>query len=186
MITATDTLDEAACYEEVRDLVYHQANKFHAIFGGDFDEIESGANMAWLKGHRQFAGGMRPSGEVLDTAYHIEIRRWVWFELFDAMRTRAARATRGVLPEACGEAAYDFADTSFDDDLFARELGDDAAYVLRTVLEPPLCVMVKSQRKGGEPRNLRSTVRAWLRDCGWGTARINEAFEEIREELRCR
>lgn len=181
--TATPPTDAGTAYETVRPLIFDQIYKFKARFGGDLDELEGEANLAFMKGHTQYIGGTRPNGKPIENAYHVEIRRWVWFELFDAMRQRVDQKRRYGTPEAVGDLAYTFEDTCFDAVAFARHLDDDARTVLQLVLDPPICVVVKAERKGGEPRNIRSTVRAWLRSAGWHAARINDAFEEIRSAL---
>lgn len=183
MIENVDTpADAEAGYAEVHDLIFDQVYKFRRRFGGDFDDLLGEAHVAFMKGHNQYMGGTTPTGQPIAHSYATEIRRWVWYELFDAMRTRVARNARtpivslGEHDPAGPAAAWDAAD-------WAAELGQDARYAVGLVLDPPEEVAATAAAKGGAPRNYRSTVRAYLRAEGWPPARINDAFEEIRLAL---
>ncbi len=173
-----EAAETAAAYETVRSLIYYQIHKFHNSFGGDIEEIEGEAHLAFMKGHIQFKKGVRPNGEKLDTEYHTEIRLWVWFELFDAMRVRTNR--NNIVRIAQIKFPEDLEDKfqRLDVDLSAR-----AHEVMLLVLDGPPELMRKAQRKGGTPRNIRSTVREWLTFMDWTPEEINDTFEEIRLAL---
>ena len=136
--------DAAEAYELVKNLIFDQVHKFRRKFGGDVDELVGEANLAFMKGHTQYMSGHRAGGAEHD-AYHVEIRRWVWFELFDAMRTRLSRKSQ-VGMVAAGDHVYDFADTTFDSVVWAADMGDDARMAVNMVLEPPLCVAYRAAR----------------------------------------
>lgn len=176
-IGAPATIDEG--YETVKNLIYHQVHKFFERYGGDFDELLAEANLAFVQGHRQFiedAAASKPTG-----TYHSTIRNWVWYEMFEQMRTRLRRGSIVQISEF-------FDDTTktnpWDTGIFVAELSNDARYAVMLVLDPPEEIKRVAEAKGGEPRNYRSTVRVHLEeDLGWKEGRIAAAFMEIREAL---
>lgn len=173
----TPTTPEAG-WAEVENLVRATAWRFGDRYGGDRDELFGEAQVAFLKGHYHYHDVCPPH------PYHTEIRRWVWFELFDAMRLRLEQRARTRV-DVAGEAVY----AAPDDDhaRFARlacEVSDDAAFVLGLVFAPPEGLGADIRGRGGEGRNYRACIRNYLRRaCRWSSRRINTAFDEIREEL---
>lgn len=178
--------DAGAGYNLVKNLIFSQVHKFVNRYGGDFDDLVGDANMAFMKGHAQFTAGVTSTGLPIEGTYAAEIRRWVWFELFDAMRIRLSRQHAAPMVEiAEGE---DFADTrpaEFSLEDFTDGMSEDACLVAGLAINPPPAVEVAANEKGGNPRNIRSTIREYLRnECGWGAERIGAAFDEIRKALR--
>jgi hypothetical protein len=176
--------DPNDAYELVRNLVFHQVHKFRRRYGGEFDELVCEANLAFVKGHAQFTTGKTATGKTITDPYATEIRRWVWYEMFDAMRTRLRR--KAIAPMVAIKEGQEFPDRlpEWDVSSWAAELGPDARLAVELVLNPPAPIENTAEAKGGEPRNYRSTVRAHLAaDLGWSTKRINAAFEEIRRAL---
>lgn len=168
-------------YALVQQLIYHQVNKFQRRYGGDREELEGEAHIAFMKGHNYYTKGTRLDGTPLKHDYATEIRRWVWFELFDKMRVRLRRQQSAPMVHLGDVEPACRVDSGPSRLVF--ELGDDARMVAELVLNPPAEVDRVYQAKGGTPRNFRSTVRTYLKVCGWDTARINDAFEEIMEAL---
>ena len=173
-----DDVNEA--YGLVEGLLFDQVHKFHARFGGDKSELIGQAGLAFVKGHAEFITGTTNGGRVIKDPYATSIRRWVWFSMFDAMRARIAK---NDATEAIGEREFVFeAPERFDVNEWG--LGKDAVYVVKLMVDPPRSVLIPTERKGGTPRNLRSTVREWLGDRGWTPDRINAAFREIKAALK--
>ena len=164
----------------VEGLLFDQVHKFHLRYGGDRDDLIGEAHEAFMKGHAEFITGKTNGGKAIKDPYATSIRRWIWFEMFDRMRSRikANDAT-----EAIGD--RDFAlDTTEDFNVNDWGLGEDALRVVKLLLEPPRSIRIPAERKGGSPRNYRSTLREWLTDRGWTATRINGAFAEIKHALR--
>lgn len=169
-------------YAMVRDLIFDQVYKFQRRYGGDRDDLAGEAHVAFMKGHQQYMRGTTPSGDAIEHSYAVEIRRWVWFEMFDAMRLRVDRKSRAkMMPLGDYDAPSPELDFNVMD--FVEDLSADARVAARMVLGPPAEVAATAAAKGGTPRNFRSTVRAYLADWGWKPARINAAFDEITEAL---
>lgn len=182
MTTTTATpRDAAEGYEMVKDLIWQQVYKFQRAYGGDPEDLFGEAQVAFMRGHRRYEEGVSPRGFVIDHSYSAEIRRWVWYELFDVMRTKARRNTRARMVPI-GNRDFGTEPGSPLQDL-VDELGEDARYAAGLVLDPPDGLRATAEAKGGTPRNYRSTVRSHLRGEGWGTDRINKAFEEITNAL---
>jgi len=177
--------DPGEGYELVKGLIFDQVYKFHNRFGGEIDDLTSEANVAFVMGHEQFCKGVRPNGTPLDTTYATEIRRWVWYEMFDQMRTKLRQYKANPVSSLDAMEGFDVEDEQVDFDAagWAEELADDARYAVCLVLMPNPEVVATAVAKGGQPRNFRSTVRQHLTQEGWNPDRINNAFEEIRGAL---
>ena len=88
---ATAPTDPGDGYALVKNLIFDQVHKFRGRFGGEFDDLVGEAHVAFMKGHTQVLTGATATGLPITAPYATEIRRWVWYELFDAMRTRVRR-----------------------------------------------------------------------------------------------
>jgi hypothetical protein len=168
-------------YELVKNLVFDQVHKFHRMYGGDKDELAGTAGVAFVRGHAQFVTGHTKSGRPIKEAYATKIRMAVWYTMFDVMRARIAKndATEAIVDRdfACEVPAI------FDREDFEDGMGEDARRVVGLLLDPPSEVERVSEAKGGDPRNLRSTVRQYLVKESWSTDRINAAFNQVRNQL---
>lgn len=168
-------------YTAVEEVVRRTAYAFWRRYGGNLDDIMADANYAFMMGHRDNLSRKLPD------PFHVQVRRWVWYELFDDYRQRCRRAAK--CPPARG------VDVAATPDPYAADTGAfcmaalcegltaDGVFCVRLVLEPPAEVAAVATAKGGEARNIRSTVRAHLIGLGWPRERINEAFEEVRSAL---
>jgi len=167
-------------YEDVSKMIYSQVHKFARRYGGDVEDLIGEAHLAYARGHKAYMDG----GEKLQSRvpYHTVIRRWVWYEMFDAMRVRVKRGKNvkvGLMGDT--DKDYEARSTTFNKDEFYDGLTEDAATVARLVLEPPAEIEKTVVAKGGDPRNYKSTVRSYLADAGWSNARVSAAFEELAE-----
>lgn len=170
-------------YEEVRALIFKQVYRFASQYGGDVDDLTGEAHIHFMQGDRQFAKGETATGIEIKQPYHVVIKNHVWYGLFDTMRTRARRHSKAAMVQA-GETDVTLTDThTFNARVLAIDSSDDARVVLELVLDPPAELEREVRAKGGEPRNVRSSVRGYLRDNGWTPERITTAFDEIRKEL---
>ena len=176
--------DPGEGYALVKDLLYHQVHKFHRLYGGEFEELVGEAHLAFMGGHTQFVRGTRKNGAAIDHTYCIEIRRWVWFNLFDAMRKRADRERIAPTHRIGEDQEFPAVLPTFNLNLWAQGLNRDAREVVVLVLDPPEAVVEVAEGKGGQPRNYRSTVRDYLQqELGWTAARVVAAFAEIKGAL---
>jgi len=167
-------------YLEVEGLVKATVARFVRCYGGRFDDLCADADAAFWRGWRACCQGKHNSENFL-----VEIRRWVWFELFDEYRVRAQHRRKDKVvikhEEFIGDVAR--ARPEFNALDFFDELSEDARVAAELVLDTPAELVAVVLAKGGEDRNMRSTIRAHLAGMGWGAARINEAFDEIRGAL---
>lgn len=185
---APETVEEG--FDAVERLIYYQVHRFVQRYGGDFDELVGDAYEAFMKGHRDFVAGKTATGKPVTCAYPTVIKNWVWCELFDRMKVRLRRRNSAQIesPEI-----FDPADPC---DSFKRAeltksfvervdaLGVDGTIATSLLLYPPPSIVIEFNEKGGTPRNLRSTVRAYLAaDLGWSAARITEAYADIKRVL---
>ena len=183
-MTPADTpTDPAEAYELVRGLIYDQVHKFRRRYGGEFDELLGQANLAFCLGHNQYITGQTATGLPYTAPFATDVRRCVWYQLFDIMR---ARLSRKAIAEETHIGDRDFAAPTreFNAKEWQEELSADARVAAALVLHPPEAVTAEAEAKGGTPRNYRSTVRTHLATVhGWRNNRINKAFDEIREAL---
>ncbi len=174
----TPTAEEG--YALTKNLIFDQVHKFCRRFGGDVDDLVGEAHVAFMVGHRAYVEG-RGNSEI----YSIEIRRCVWYKLFDKMRVRLERKRRVKFTSTNDQedAFAEPAKSAFNTTEFMGTLTPDARITTALVLDPPPEVVRVAEAKGGTPRNYKSTVRTHLQAAGWDTDRINAAFEEIAEAL---
>lgn len=184
--TAPDCPDEG--FALVQGLVYDQVYRFHAQHGGDLADLKSDAGWLFVSAHQQYKSGKKANGEPITCSYATKVRQWVWYGLFDAMRNRINRerirptdsmyrADGSVVEVPSPERPV------FDPVEFSQELSDDARYAMDLALNPPKDLEAVVAGKGGEPRNVRSSVREWLLAHGWPKARVVDAFAEIKKAL---
>jgi len=173
-------------YELVEGLIKHQVHKFCTRYGlgHRFDDQLSEAHEHFMNGHAHYMTGKRKNGTPLETTYDQEIRRWVWWGMFDTMRKNLNR-NKSAAMEPIGERDFTTARKTETDALEFREsLGSDASYVAQLAMNPPASLAAEIEAKGGEARNTRSSIRKYLkRVAKWSTSRINTAFEEIAENI---
>jgi hypothetical protein len=147
------------------------AGAFARRYGGHPPTVEADAMGRWCR-----AWLADPVASATDQQY---IRRAVWYGLLDEYRVEARR--RSVLaymgddlPEEaeCGPVGEPGA--------WADTLGPDAEMVLCLVLSPPEPVARAARARGGNPYNMRSSLRDYLMGTeGWGARRVAAAFEEV-------
>ncbi len=171
--TIPATVEEG--YDAVKNLIFDQVHKFRRKYGGDVDELVGEANIAFVRGHRSILEKGAKDG------YAVEIRRWVWWDLFDAMRVRLERQRRVKFTSTddTGDVYAVPTGGTWNREDFVCGLSEDGRYAVALALNPPAAIEKVAQEKGGTPRNYKSTVRQYLKDTGWSTDRINAAFEEI-------
>lgn len=167
-------------FVDVLGLVRRTVYQFARRHGGDPEELFGEAQIAYLKGYQAFQRGLNNSKN-----FETEIRRWVWFELFDSHRTRTQHRCQNPVIIRGTEYPERIPAAEGDDTWVAAvdRLGEDAGVVVGLVIDTPEALATVARKKGGTPRNFRSTIRAYLRGLGWGAERITEAFEEIAVAL---
>lgn len=170
-------------YALVKNLIFDQVYKFHRQFGGDFDDLVGEAHEAFLITHSEYITGHASSGRAYRDNYATEIRRSVWYCLFDAMRLRTRR--QAAAPFCYIAEGQDFAahEHEFKYEQWIEDLSDDARFTVKLMLDPPEEIEAVAMVKGGQPRNYRSTVRDWLQQHGWNSERISRVFNEVKVAL---
>jgi hypothetical protein len=62
---------------------------------------------------------------------------------------------------------------------FIEELSSDGKMIISLIFDTPAELASEIAQKGGHARNIRRTVKSYLREIGWTYNRIAESFEEI-------
>jgi DNA-directed RNA polymerase specialized sigma24 family protein len=185
MSTMTISQDTAtAAYEEVKDAIVKTVRGFIRRHGGDFDDLMGEAHIAFMQGLAAWEG-RATNGRAIAATFEVEIKRWVWYCLFDNYRTRTQhrRAKKTVIAndEFIELAADNTAEFSLME--FADGLSEDARAVLRLTLDTPQELIHAALARGGSPLNFRKIIRMHFEEAGWAAKRISLSFEEIAEAL---
>lgn len=159
-------------YDECKTLIYSTVWKVVRTYGGDFDELMSEANAAFLDAYRTFDGS---------SAFTSWLRQRVWYSCVSFVRDRLDERSRYEPAEDVQIA--DRNRSSWSIQQMAEDLGEDALLVVKLVVETPTDLERVYQAKGAQPRNLRSSIRQYLAEAGWTAARIAESFNEVRRAL---
>ena len=177
------TIEEG--FEAVSGLIYAQVHRLIREHGGEFDELIGDAYERFLKGHKVYMDGKTVGGKPVPASvpYSAVIRKWVWYGLYDDLRMRCRR--HRIAPM---ETQEDFDPVAVvPDPLFVpelmEELGEDGRFVARLCLDLPDALYDAAMARGGAPRNIRGTVREFLRGGGWERDRINAAFADVARAL---
>jgi hypothetical protein len=160
-------------YDLVKNLIFYQVHSFHRRYGGIVDDLIGEANLAFVKSHNQYITGKGKGGKIIYD-YASYIKNDIWYRLFDIMRLHIRR--KHILKMTSIDDAIDIPDKNLD--LFA--LSRDARFVVALALDPPDYITSIAEAKGGENKNYRSTIRKFLHDQKWSSARIKRVFTEIR------
>lgn len=174
-MTAAKLDPRTETYHDVKGLIETLVTKFHRRCGGDREELVAIANVGYCKAYNDY----NPALGAFTTA----VWTYVWRELQGSLRhTMKHRLCRTGTAIALEEAP-DRVDDDFDQVSFAESLGEDARVVLWLIFDPPQDLQATADAKGGHPLNLKSTVKQYLHDIGWGAKRIVESFTEVADVL---
>jgi len=182
---ATDILDRVApltgcqrrnaeeTYLEVEDLIRKEVWRICKKWGGDFDELMAEGQAVFMAAFDSYSAD---SG-IQFTTWLVNQIRWT---LTDQVRSRIGRNKRfeQVDDQQIAGGYRDWKPADLLDDLH-----EDARLVAKLVIDTPEEIARIYFAKGGQPRNLRSTIRDYLVDLGWTTVRIAESFREIGRAL---
>jgi hypothetical protein len=175
MTTATMTTLEAD-YSAFKDLIYYLANKFFRSYGGEFDEIESEANYAFVLACQSHD----PNRGSLSTWAH----SCIWGRLRSARYLKIRESQRLVdykdeihSPEQ-GAVSYFMMD-------LRNIVSENAREVVDLVLDMPEDVAQMSIERGRGPSTVRRSLYKYLtKQVGWSERQVRGTFDEIREALK--
>lgn len=156
-------------YEDLKNLLYHTAHKFQSTYGGDFDELMSISNLAFVKAYNSYTSSMGA------------MTTWVRFCAWHAMlheRTNEtkARRTRQEDKETKTVRPNPLVD-------ILDELSEDAKRIVRLVLTTPPELQELIESSGGNVRRIKPILSSYLQSIGWGRRQIELSFAEIKEAL---
>jgi hypothetical protein len=158
-------LAEVACrmeYEGVEQMLNRICWKFKTTHGGDWDELKSVANLAFIKAWDNYNDSR--------SAFTTYCWHYVWGYL---MNYTTSRLKQKVNCEADETVAYR--------PLSLEELSDDANTVIRLVLSTVVDWHGVARRQDDIRWGLWKTLK---KELNWSAKRVMESFEEIREALR--
>ena len=148
-------------------------HKHQAKCGGDIDDLMGTAGLIFMEAYS--------SHDPEQSKFSTWLYQTVSFGLISATRIR--RKVRVIADsEATEFNAVEQPAPKFRLGEFLAELSDDAMIVARLMLETPGELMAIADNKGGQPRNIRSTVRQALTK-QWGERRVTKSFAEVKGAL---
>ena len=171
-LTEVQKRNVAETYKDVEKLIYSTVWQVVRRYGGHFDDLLSEANQVFLEAYESFDGS---------SSFTNWLRFNVWWRLVDVQRSTHRERSRYVPVEDVDIAERTRSDWRMQD--MIEELTEDAALVVKLVVETPAELEQVYRAKGGEARNLRSSIRQYLIEMGWTAARIAESFVEVRRAL---
>lgn len=152
-------------YEETYELALSTCRAFRAKFGGDLDEYISHTNEILMLCYINFDAGITPTDDLF-----LEVKRWVWFGLFDRIRKeqrwRTAKPVRTYATDPDVLQAVPDHRKEFDADAMRADLTPAATVALDLVLSG----MVETAQG----------LRDALKVRGWGKAMVTSVFDEIK------
>lgn len=176
---AYDAMNET--YHDVAKLVFDTIHRFRERYGnlaGDMDEICSEAHWHFIRAYQRY------DNVRFKSSFPSYCRFLIWHELLEAMRRRMAQQRREAAVEVPEELPARPAPT-FNIPDFVEGLSEDAQQVVKIALDAPKDVQLAIMIRGGEtPKNLRLSIREYLKDLGWTAREITDTFLEIRRALR--
>lgn len=170
-------MDVAQEYGKMERLVDSVVWKFIKKYGGEFEEKRADANLSFVKVCNSF--------DPAKGKFSTYVAMGVWQDLLEENRRLAQRLNKTgtwLRGDSLENVAKKEQNQSFVQDLLA-ELSEDAKTVVQLCLETPAELAQIMEDKGGQPRNIRSTVKQYLANMGWVASRISESFQEVSEIL---
>jgi hypothetical protein len=157
-------------YEAVRKLIYQTIRKFQLRHGGDWQEIESEANMIFVE-------RIWPKWDPERSSLVTWTDRNLWINLLRWRNKEWRRTNRTEALNGDGDdASFDpTAKREFDPDRFLREASDSVREAVRIALDNPKDITKFHSHK--------SWVMRLLRELGWTGEEIVRTFGEVREAL---
>jgi hypothetical protein len=160
-------------YLEVENLIRKEVWRITKKFGGDYDELLAEANVIFMAAWDSY--DLNCGTQF--TTWLVNQIRWGLTEQV-RNRIRAGKRFSRVDAEQLSGGYRNWKPSDLLD-----ELGEDARLVASLVIDTPADIAWIYERKGGQARNLRSTIRDYLADLGWSTMRIAESFREVARAL---
>lgn len=165
-------------YGNIQRLIWSVCNEFLQKHGGEFEEHEAEANLVYVRAVDGWREGGAPFPNYLATCIYRQLldkkrvmmrKRQVWkVSLESSMKNGECIQVDDY------RQPYDWE--------WAEELSDDGRDALDMAVNPPEAVLLVAAQKGGEMRNLRSTIKEELA-VRLGAKRARAAFEEVRSHL---
>jgi len=171
-----DKTPQEQSYEDVRRLIAKVSSSFRRRFGGDYQEIISEANVAFLEAYRTYDCDRGSFSKRVSYVVYMQLVENACKRMNHAKKYPEVLITPDV-PEKHHHGGLGS---------ILSEVSEDAAIVIRLVLDPPgelYCRMPPPRSSSFRAEEVRDAVADFLLDVGWATRRVIDAFDEIREVL---
>jgi len=165
-------------YEAVERLIKKICNRFVQVYGGEFDELEGMANVAYTKAYHSYEPGH-------GTKFSSYISTCIWRHLKQhcdrqrrAVKCKSLSMKKGhqYQLEATPASTFRLADT-------LKELSTDARALVSFVLEAPEELNTIMHEPDASNIRISANVRRYLRKHGWSANKLKNCFCEIKEAL---
>lgn len=172
----------ALVYEDLSHVLDTTAGGFARRFNQDYEEARSFANLVFVQEYPRYLAN---PVQAFDTW----LRYTVWNQLIDNLRKSMAKQRQPEGGWVTGnEALAMVADRASVDpeermEELTESLSEDARLIAKLVINPPEEIEQKVEERGGKPGNTRKVIRHYLKKQGWSSARVSNAYEEIRGSI---
>lgn len=158
-----------ATYTDVEKLIYKLIHKFIRRYGGDFEELKSVANYAFVQAYDEW--------DSKKSSFSTTVSWYVNMHLLNELRDRIKRSSRVQYKNITGR------DANYRQRHFANlldTLSDDAKEVAKLVIKAPAELIDAMDYGELTPKK---ALRNYLLGLQWSKSRIVQSFNEIREAL---
>ncbi len=161
-------------YKEMELLVYDTVHKFRRRYGGDFEELNSEANLIFMKACSTY----NPEKGQFST--------WLVFLLRNGLIDNLKKRIKDSQHVTYGDIDEHRQDGSHQNHFLINlkdQLKEESKDVLSLILDMPKDLEAMTLLRGGHPSNLRSSLRDYLLEYGWTVNQIKNSFLDIKKAL---
>lgn len=167
--------NETEAYDAMCSLIHYTVRKFQCAYGGMYEDLVGEANYMFVLACR--------SHDAAKSKLSAWIHNRIWYGLL-AQRRDEKKHTDNTISMRGYENDIQYTPDSF---LlhFMEKITEESRDVVNLIVDTPDDMLQMALDKGGQPKNLRSSLRQHLHsNLGWTHSQIKESFREIKEALR--
>lgn len=165
-------------YKNMELLIYNVVHKFQRKYGGDFKELHSEANEIFMLAYNTY----NPKKAQFSTWLVFLLQ----FKLIDNLRERIKDSRHIKYGCEYGGLQKHIQDETMNDYFLLRlqdRVQEEYRDIISLILDMPRDLEKMVLKRGGKPRNLRSSLRTYLKNHGWTKKQICAGFDNIKQAL---
>lgn len=163
-------------YLECKGLIYWTVKKFRYRFGGNWDDMISVANEAFVDAYLEFT--------TEKGSFSSWICKWIWNYLRNDWKQKRMRDFKRKNGMHIRIEEIEARETRTLD-LLLEKITGDARVVAELVIDTPKDLIFLIHLKGAAPRNYKSTIKEYLiEEQDWTPERVKQAYQQLGEMLQ--